>query len=158
MWFGLDTVPTSLPFLTFGRRLGHYFVDIQGLPSMTCCVASGVGVTDLLVARFRQAGLFTSVDLWVNSTNFAAPPNISAVMPTIPFTWLNLEVQPGLFADEVRLGTTAGSVAAAFTGVPEPGTFVLIGLALALAQCAMTCVGVRTSMRSIAGRPPDRVG
>ena len=60
VFLGLDTVPTGTPFLSFGRRLDHYFVDVGGMPSSTCCVASGSGVTDLLVVRFMQTGIFTN--------------------------------------------------------------------------------------------------
>lgn len=144
VFFGLDTILTSTPFLSFGRQLDNYFVDVGGMPPIKCCIGSGPGVTDLLVARFVQTGPFTNMDLWINTNNFASPPNISTTFPTMAFAWVNMQVQPGLFADEVRLGTTAGDVAAA--AIPEPGTFALIGFGLAL--FVMVRRVTRTTLRS----------
>lgn len=131
VWLGLDPAGgTSVPFIAFGRRLDTYFIQNLGNSAITGGVASPSGVTDLLVARFMQVGAFTDVDLWVNTNNFLAPPTVSAAVPIVPYNWVNIQVQPGLFADEIRIGTDPEDVAAAFSGVPEPRTWVqlIIGL------------------------------
>lgn len=123
VWLGLDTAPSSTPLVWFGRRLDTYFIEQGTGPAITGGVASPVGVTDLLVARFQQVGVGTNVDLWVNTNDFTSPPLISTVVPTVPYTWVNMQVQSGLFADEIRIGPTAFDVA-----VPEPATFALLAL------------------------------
>ena len=124
VWLGLDTASSSTPLVWFGRRLNTYFIQQGTAAAITGGVASPVGVTDLLVARFKQSGAVTDVDLWVNTNNFTLLPLISAVVPTVPYTWANMQVQPGLFADEIRIGTTAFDVAA----VPEPATLLLLAI------------------------------
>jgi PEP-CTERM motif len=131
VWLGLDPAGgTSIPFIAFGRRLDTYFIQNAGNSAATGGVASPPGVTDLLVARFMQVGAFTEVDLWVNTNNFLGLPLVSTTVPIVPYNWVNIQVQPGLFADEIRIGTSADFVAAAGAAVPEPGTWVqlLIGL------------------------------
>lgn len=125
VWLGFDLVPNQTPLVWFGRRLNTYFIQQNGSSAVTGGVASPVGTTDLVVARFRQAGLFTNVDLWVNTNNFASPPLVAAVVPTVPYSWVNMQVQPGLFADEVRIGTTAFDVST----VPEPASLGLLAVA-----------------------------
>jgi hypothetical protein len=126
VWLGLDVVPTSTPLIWFGRRLDQYFIAMGGSIVTTCCVGSPLGVTDLMVARFRQVSpLLTEIAVWLNTDNFALPPDMLALMPTVPFLELNMQVQPGLFADEVRIGTTAADVAAV-GNVPEPGSLALL--------------------------------
>ena len=85
-------------------------------------VASPVGSTDLLVARFKQlGGGATIVQLWVNTLDFTLPPLLVLVVPTVPYTWVNMQVQPGLLADEVRIGTTPTDVSAAILTYSVPG-------------------------------------
>jgi hypothetical protein len=126
VWLGLDVVPTSTPLIWFGRRLDFYFIALGPSVVATCCVGSPLGVTDFMVARFRQvAPLITEVAVWLNTDNFALAPNLFALMTTVPFLELNMEVQPGLFADEVRIGTTAADVADV-ANVPETGSLTLL--------------------------------
>jgi hypothetical protein len=124
VWLGLDTAASSTPLVWFGRRLNTYFIQQGTTAAITGGVASPVGVTDLLVARFQQSGALTNVDLWVNTNNFALPPLISTVVPTVPYTWANMQVQSGLFADEIRIGTTPLDVA-----TPEPASLALLAMA-----------------------------
>jgi hypothetical protein len=124
VWLGLDVGPTNDPGISFGRILNQYFIRAKGGSYIKGGIGSPTGVTDLLVARIKQGGAGSNVDLWVNTNDFTLPPLISTVIPTLNYTWVNLEVQSGLFADEVRLGTTSFDVAA----VPEPSTLILLGI------------------------------
>ena len=121
VYLGLDVIPSTTPQVSFGRILNTYFIRQGSSTSVQAGVVSAPGVTDLLVARFRQSGAITLVALWVNTANFAAPPLLVLVVPTIPYTWVNLQVQPGFLADEVRIGTTPGDVAASL-GFSAAGT------------------------------------
>jgi hypothetical protein len=123
----LDTLPTNLPAIAFGRRLDTYFLQAGGGLAKLGGVASLAGVTDLLVARLIQNFFLTQVDVWVNTNDFTLPPLLSTTVPSLAYNWVNLEVQPGLFADEVRVGTTSDSVAAP---VPEPETGALMAAGL----------------------------
>jgi hypothetical protein len=116
--------PTNDPGISYGRILDQYFIRAKGGAYIKGGVGSPLGFTDLLVARIKQGGAGSSVDLWVNTNDFTLPPLISTVIPTLNYNWVNLEVQSGLFADEVRLGTTAFDVAA----VPEPSALVLLAV------------------------------
>src|ERR1019366_8658774 len=112
VFLGFDVIPSATPLISFGRILNTYFIRQGSSTTVQAGVASASGVTDLLVARFRQSGLVNVVDLWVNTVNFALPPLVSLAVPTVPYTWANMQVQPGFLADEVRIGTTPGDVAA----------------------------------------------
>ncbi len=125
VFLGFDVAPSSLPLISFGRILDKYFIRQGGGATVQGGVGSPVGFTDLLVARFTQSGGGTAVDLWVNPTDFNLPPLLSLGVPTVPYTFADLQVQPGLIADEVRIGATPFEVSA----VPEPTSFELLGLA-----------------------------
>ena len=51
-------------------------------------------------------------------------------VPTVVYTWANIQVQPGLLADEIRIGTTPTDVSI----VPEPGPLGLLAVA---AMCGL---------------------
>ena len=133
VWLGLDTVPTNVPGIAFGRRLDKFFLEVGPTTVAAGGVPSGTGITDLLVARFTQVGPLTKVDVWANTNDFTLPPLLSTSVPTVAYTWVNVEVQPGLFADEIRLGTSAAFVA---SSVPEPQTQALFGVGLVAAGFA----------------------
>jgi hypothetical protein len=116
VWLGFDLVATPTPLISFGRIVDAYFVRQAGSPAVQAGVASPVGVTDLLVARFKQFGGVTIVDLWVNTVNFALPPLISLSVPTVAYTWANLEVQPGLVLDEIRTNHASSPYTTPMTG------------------------------------------
>ena len=123
---GLDTAPSPTPQeVSFGRILNTYFIGLGGAPAVEGGVASPVGFTDLLAAHFTQSGGGTIVDLWVNPTDFSLPPLLSFVVPTVPYSFADLQVQPGFLADEVRIGDTPLDVSA----VPEPTSLELLALA-----------------------------
>ena len=104
VWLGLDGVPTQFPFLFFGRRLTNYFIQNGSNAAATVCCASGAGVTDLLIVRVTKGGATTSVDLWINKNPLLTLPDLSTVIPSAPtLQWVNLQVQPGFQADEVRI-------------------------------------------------------
>jgi hypothetical protein len=137
VWLGLDTAPSSLPAIAFGRRLDKYFIQAGGGAPTFGGIASPPGVTDLLVARIRQTAFITTVDVWVDVNDFTLPPLLSLLVPTLAYDWVNVEVQPGLFADEVRLGTDPASVAA--VPEPAPGSMFAAGVAwLALRRKALS--------------------
>jgi len=116
VYLGLDVGPSPTPLVSFGRILNNYFIRQGGAAAVKAGVGSPVGMTDLLVARFRQFGAFSVVDLWVNTVNFASPPLISISVPPVSYTFVNLQVQPGLLADEIRIGTSPGDVSASTLG------------------------------------------
>jgi hypothetical protein len=133
VYLGLDTAPSTMPSLSFGRILNNCFIR-QG-STMLGQVAypwGGVGSTDLLVARIQQLGLFTQVDVWVNPPDFTGPPLLSVAAACPAYTWVNLQVQPGFLADEIRIGTTPGDVAGA--GVTVGGTVTGGNLTLSWSQ------------------------
>lgn len=121
VYFGFDVIPTSTPLVSFGRILNTYFLRPVGSSGIQAGVASPAGVTDLLVARFTISGGFTFVEVWVNTLNFALPPLLSLPVPTVAYTWVNMQVQPGFLADEVRIGTKPGDVSAATLGYSVAG-------------------------------------
>jgi hypothetical protein len=121
VYLGFDTGPSPTPLVSFGRILSTYFIRQSGSAAVTGGVASPPGATDFLVARFRQVGAFTIVDLWVNTIDFSLPPLISKAVPTVAYTWVNFQVQPGFLLDEVRIGTTPADVAAASPGYTVSG-------------------------------------
>ncbi len=129
VFLGLDIGPSPTPAVSFGRILNTYFIRPGGGAGVQGGVASPVGFTDLLVARFQQGGAGTSVSLWVNPTDFSLPPLLSLVVGPATYTFADLQVQPGFKADEVRIGNSPLEVSL----VPEPST---LGL-LALAACAL---------------------
>jgi hypothetical protein len=139
VWLGLDTAVTQFPFITFGRRLNEYFIQNSTNTPLTVCCASGTGVTDLLTARVTKGGASTTVDLWVNKLP-PLPPDLTAVMPPLPtLQVVNLQVQNGFLADEVRIGTTVQDVAAASASAPvPPWATATSGLVLALAGLGLT--------------------
>jgi hypothetical protein len=116
VFLGFDMMPTSLPLISFGRILNNCFIRQGGSLPVQLSYPWVVGSTYLLVARFKQSGLFTLVDLWVNPPNFTIPPLLSLNVPAVAYTWVNLQVQPGFLADEVRVGTTPGDVAGVTLG------------------------------------------
>src|SRR5207253_3199644 len=122
VYLGLDLAPSPMPLVSFGRILNSYFIRQGSALPLKGGVGSLVGATDLLVARFRQLGAFTMVDLWVNTVDFTLPPLLSMGVPTVSYTWANLQVQPGFLADEVRIGTTPADVAAGSGSGSGPGT------------------------------------
>jgi len=140
VWLGFDVAATSLPMIAFGRRLNTYFIQNGSNPAVSFCCASGSGVTDLLIARVVRGGASTTVDLWVNKLPTGAP-NLTSVFGGIPApSVVNTQVQPGLVADEIWIGTTPADVAAsATTHVPVPPWAIwLLGLLLlAVAQRAV---------------------
>ena len=129
VFLGFDLGPSPTPLVSFGRILNTYFIRPGGGAGVQGGVASPVGFTDLLVARFTQGGGSTAVDLWVNPTDFNLPPLLSLVVPAVTYTFADLQVQPGFLADEVRIGNTPLDVSV----VPEPASLEL----LALAACAL---------------------
>jgi hypothetical protein len=129
VFLGFDLAPSSMPLVSFGRILNTYFIRPSGGPGVQGGVASPPEAADLLVARFTQGGGGTTVNLWVNPTDFTLPPLLSLVVPRVPYTYANVQVQQGFPADEVRIGDTAFDVSA----VPEP-TF--LGL-MALGICSL---------------------
>ncbi len=126
VFLGFDLGPSPLPMVSFGRILNTYFIRPGSGTAVEGGVASPVGFTDLLVARFTQSGGLTAVNLWVNPTDFSLPPLLSLTVPTVPYTFADLQVQPGFLADEVRIGNTPLEVSA----VPEPAAFQLLALAV----------------------------
>jgi len=129
VFLGLDVGPSPLPLVSFGRILNTYFIRQGGGPISQGGIGSPPGFTDLLVARFHQTGPGTTVDLWVNPTDFTLPPLVSMVVPTVSYSFADMQVQPGFLADEVRIGRTSLDVSA----IPEPASLEL----LALAVCAL---------------------
>jgi hypothetical protein len=123
VFLGFDLAPSSMPLVSFGRILNTYFIRPGVGPGVQGGVASPPGATDLLVARFTQGGGATTVNLWVNPTDFTLPPLLSLVVPTVPYTYANVQVQQGF---EVRIGDTAFDVSA----VPEPTFLGLIALGI----------------------------
>ncbi len=130
VYLGFDVGPSPTPLISFGRILNTYFIRQGAGSAVEAGVASPIGFTDLLVARFRQLGGSTLVDLWVNPTDFTLPPLISVGVPTVPYTWANVQVQPGFLADEIHIGLLPSDVSA----VPEPE---LLGLLAVAAICAL---------------------
>jgi hypothetical protein len=118
VYLGLDTLPATIPSISFGRLLNSCFIR-QGNTTLGQVPYPWIaGSTDLLVARIQQLALFTQVDLWVNPSAFSPPPppilSVAAACPA--YTWVNLQVQPGFLADEIRIGTTPGDVAGVTLG------------------------------------------
>jgi hypothetical protein len=126
VFLGLDVGPSPLPLVSFGRILSTYFIRQGSGPIVQGGIGSPPGFTDLLVARFHQIGPGTAVDLWVNPTDFTLPPLVSLVVPTVFYSFVDMQVQPGFLADEVRIGTTSFDVSA----VPEPSSLTLLVLAM----------------------------
>jgi hypothetical protein len=127
VFLGLDTAPSSLPLVSFGRILNTYFIRQGGGPIAQGGVGSAVGITDLLVAHFQQTGPGTLVQLWVNPTDYTLPPTVSTLLPfVVSYTYVDMQVQPGFLADEVRIGMTPLEVSA----IPEPGSLGLLALGL----------------------------
>ncbi len=124
VFLGFDVAPSPLPLISFGRILNTYFIRPGAGSPVEAGVASPAGFTDLLVAHFTQNGGGTVVDLWVNPTDFTLPPLLSLAVPFVPYTFADLQVQPGLFADEVRIGDTPFEVSA----VPESASLELLVL------------------------------
>src|SRR6266850_782943 len=116
VYLGLDTVPSTMPSISFGRILNTCFIRQGSTTLGQVAYPWSVGSTDLLVARFKQLGLFTQVDLWVNPPNFTVPPLLTVPASCPAYTWVNLQVQPGFLADEIRIGTTPGDVAGVTLG------------------------------------------
>lgn len=138
VWMGIDPVVTQFPFVTFGRRLGSYFLQNATNAPLNFCCASGSGVTDLLIIRVTVSGAGSKVDLWVNK-NTSLPPDLTmGIPPPPPFQVVNVQVQNGFLADEIRLGTSAQDVAAgASPAVPiPPGAAAALGALLVLAGFA----------------------
>lgn len=125
VWLGLDLGASNTPHVWFGRRLDSYFIESGATVKATCCKGSPPGITDLMVAQFISAGGLTTINVWLDKNPLTSPFDMSAVIPTVPYTFLNMGVEPGLFADEVRIGTTAGDVADV-ANVPEPGNLTLL--------------------------------
>jgi serine protease AprX len=118
VYLGLDTVPSTMPSISFGRILNNCFIR-QGSTMLGQVVYPwSAGSTDLLVAHIKQMGLFTQVELWVNPPNFTVAPTLSVAASCPAYTWVNLQVQPGFLADEIRIGETSGDVAAGASGPP----------------------------------------
>ena len=137
VWLGFDVAATPLPVVAFGRRLNTYFIQNGSNPAVSFCCASGSGVTDLLIARIVRGGATTTVNLWVNKTP-TGPPDLTSVFGGIPAPIVvNTQVQPGLVADEIRIGTTPADVAASAAVPVPPWAIWLLGLLLlAVAQRA----------------------
>jgi hypothetical protein len=148
VFLGLDVIPSSTPQVSFGRILNTYFIRQGSSTTVQAGVASPPGVTDLLVARFQQSGAITLVELWVNTVNFAAPPLLVLIVPTVPYTWINLQVQPGFLADEVRIGTTPGDVAAAALGFSVTGSNLTLSWPQGILLQAPTVNGPWTTNRT----------
>ena len=88
------------------------------------------------------------MELWVNTVNFAAPPLLVLIVPTVPYTWINLQVQPGFLADEVRIGTTPGDVAAAALGFSVTGSNLTLSWPQGILLQAPTVNGPWTTNRT----------
>jgi len=116
VYLGLDTVPSTMPSISFGRILNTCFIRQGNTTLGQVAYPWSVGSTDLLVTRIKQLGLFTQVDLWVNPPNFTVPPLLTVAASCPAYTWVNLQVQPGFLADEIRIGTTPGDVAGVTLG------------------------------------------
>lgn len=117
VYLGLDTIPSTPLAISFGRLLNTVFIR-QGTTIIAQAPYGWVtGSTYLLVARFQQGGAATRVDLWIDPANLTIPPlpppNLTVNVPTPAYNLVNLQVQPGFLADEIRLGTSPGDVAAA---------------------------------------------
>jgi hypothetical protein len=141
VWMGIDPGVTQFPFVTFGRRLGNYFLQNASNAPVNFCCASGAGVTDLLIIRVTSSGAGSKVDLWVNKNPSVSPPDLTMpIPPPPPFQIVNVQVQNGFFADEIRLGTSAQDVAAGASSpaVPiPPGAVATLGALLLLAGFAV---------------------
>ena len=105
-----------MPSLSFGRILNACFIRQGSTMLGQVAYPWSIGSTDLLVARIKQLGLFTQVDLWVNPLSFTGPPLLTVAAACPAYTWVNLQVQPGFLADEIRIGTTPGDVAGVTLG------------------------------------------
>lgn len=116
VYLGLDTVPSTSPSISFGRLLNTCFIRQGNTTLGQVAYPWSVGSTDLLVAHIKQLGLFTQVELWVNPPNFTIPPLLTVAASCPAYTWVNLQVQPGFLADEIRIGTTPGDVAGVTLG------------------------------------------
>jgi hypothetical protein len=140
VWLGLDSAPTQFPFITFGRRLSNYFIqNLNNAPLNVCC-GSAAGVTDLLITRITRSGVSTLVDLWINTNPDVTPPTLSAVLPPAPpLQVVNMQVETGWLADEVRIGTNLQDVAAAAASVPIP-PWAVGAIGLLLAVVGLGCV------------------
>jgi hypothetical protein len=126
VYLGLDTVPSTMPSISFGRLLNTCFIRQGSTMLGQVAYPWAAGSTDLLVARIKQLGLFTQVDLWVNPPNFTVPPTLSVVAACPAYTWVNLQVQPGFLADEIRIGTTPGDVAGVTLGGTVTGGSLML--------------------------------
>jgi hypothetical protein len=133
VWMGLDPGVTQFPFITFGRRLGNYFLQNATNAPLNLCCASGPGLTDVLVVRVTVSGAGSKVDLWVNKNPTASPPDLTLpIPPPPPLQVVNVQVQSGFLADEVRIGTTVQDVAGAMNVPVPPGAAAALALLLVL--------------------------
>jgi len=120
VYLGLDDgTHLTLPTVSFGRILNSCFIRQGGTTLAQVAYPWAVGSTYLLVARIRQSGGLTYVDLWIDPPDFSGVPVLSANFGGgggVTFSWVCLQVQPGFLADEIHIGTTPGDVAGVTLG------------------------------------------